>query len=291
MRIESEQVAVVTGAARGIGRAIAAELAGRGLSVVVADLREDDLRAVVDELTALGGGAVVPATVDVGDADAMTALAQRVQERFGRVDLVVNNAGIAPSDGNPLWEADLAQWRRVVDVNLFGMLHGVRAFVPHLVAAGRGHVVNVASLAGLIGTPLSASYGTSKHAAVALSEALWAELEMMRIPVGVTVVCPGFVRTPMVEETRAMTRRPEWADRLGADAAAVLDSIEETMKDMIEPEEAARRILAAVENDVLHALPTGDVADGARARAQRVLDAIDAANTWGEPATGGEPPR
>ncbi|MBA8826439.1 NAD(P)-dependent dehydrogenase (short-subunit alcohol dehydrogenase family) [Saccharopolyspora lacisalsi] len=279
MLVESGQVAVVTGAARGIGRAIATELASRGVSVVIVDLRAEPLGAVAEELAAAGDGAVVPATVDVADAEAMTALAQRVQERFGRIDLVINNAGIAPNDGKPMWEADLAQWRRVVDVNLFGMLHGIRAFVPHLVAAGRGHVVNIASLAGLSGTPLSASYGTSKHAAVALSEMLLAELELMGLPIGVTVVCPGFVRTPMVEENRDMTRGPEWADRLGADATALLESIEETMKDMLEPDEAARRVLAAVEAGALHTLPTGDVADGARTRTRRVLDAIEASGS------------
>lgn len=277
MLIEPGQVAVVTGAARGIGRAIATELVSRGVSVVIADLRAESLGAVAEELAAVGDGVVMPVTVDVTDAEAMTALAQRVQERFGRIDLVVNNAGIAPNDGRPMWEADLVQWRRVVDVNLFGMLHGVRAFVPHLVEVGRGHVVNIASLAGLSGTPLSASYGTSKHAAVALSETLSAELELMGSPIGVTVVCPGFVRTPMVEETREMTRDPEWADRFGGDATALLESIEETMKGMLEPDEAARRVLAAVEAGALHALPTGDVADGARTRTRRVLDAIEAA--------------
>lgn len=277
MRIEPGQVAVVTGAGQGLGRAIATELAGRGVSVMLADLLEDSVRSAADELADAGGGTITAAVLDVSDADAVASLAQRVMDRFGRVDLVVNNAGIVPTDGKPLWEADLAQWRRVVDVNLFGVLHGIRAFVPHLVAAGRGHVVNIASLAGLLaGTPLSASYGTSKHAVVATSEALRAELDMMELPIGVTVVCPGFVRTPMAESTWDMTRTQELADRLGTNADAILESIAETMRDMLEPDEAARRILTAVETDVLHALPSGDIADGARTRAQRILDAIDA---------------
>ena len=275
MRIESGQVAVVTGAAGGIGRAIAAELVDRGVSVVLADVREDSVRSLVDELAA-AGGELLPAAVDVTDAEAMAALAQRVREHFGRIDLVFNNAGIAPHEGKPLWEADLTHWRQVVDVNLFGVLHGIRAFVPHLVAAGRGHVINTASIAGLAGTPFSTSYGASKHAVVATSEALRVELDMMGLPIGVTVVCPGFVRTPMVEGTWDMTEQQEWADRLGTNAATVRASVEETMKDMLEPDEAARRILTAVENDVLHALPNGDVADGVRTRAQSILDAVDA---------------
>ncbi|GAB3290747.1 SDR family oxidoreductase [Parasphingorhabdus pacifica] len=277
MRIEAGQVAVVTGAAGGIGCAIATELAGRGVSVVAVDVREDEVRSAVDELVASGGdGEFLPAAVDVTDAEAMAALAQRVMEHFGRIDLVFNNAGIAPHEGKPLWEADPDQWRRVVDVNLFGVLHGIRAFVPHLVAAGRGHVINTASIAGLAGTPFSASYGASKHAVVATSEALRAELDMTGLPIGVTVVCPGFVRTPMVEGTWDMTQQQEWLDKLGTDAETILESINETMKDMLEPAEAARRVLTAVENDVLHSLPCGDVADGARTRAQNILDVIDA---------------
>jgi NAD(P)-dependent dehydrogenase (short-subunit alcohol dehydrogenase family) len=275
MIIEAGQAAVVTGAAQGLGRAIAAELAGRGVSVMLADLQEEAVHRAAEEIGA-EGGTVVPSVVDVGDAEAVAGLAERALQRLGRIDLVVNNAGIVPRDAKPLWEADLSQWRRVVEVNLFGVLYGVRAFVPHLLAARRGHVVNIASLAGLGATPLSASYGISKHAVVALSEALRAELDMLGHPIGVTVVCPGFIRTPMVEGLREMTATPDWVQQLGDDAAKVLDMIKQTMQDMLEPDEAARRILTAVEADLLHALPSGDVADGARTRAQTILDALDA---------------
>ncbi len=273
MRIESGQVAVVTGAASGIGRAIATELVGRGVSVALADVHEEGVRSLADEL-ATNGVELLPAAVDVTDAEKMHTLAQRVLDHFGRIDLVFNNAGIAPLEGAPLWETDLAQWRRVVDVNLFGVLHGIRAFVPHLVAAGRGHVINTASIAGLAGTPFSTSYGASKHAVVATSEALRIELDIMGLPIGVTVVCPGFVRTPMVDGTWDDTEKQEWTERLGSNADTVLASIEKTMTDMLEPAEAARRILTAVENDLLHALPSGDVADGARTRAQSILDLV-----------------
>ncbi len=278
MQIESGQVAVVTGAAQGLGRAIAAELVQREVSVVLVDVGHAAVEQTAAELAA-GGGVTMPVGVDVTDAAALAALAERVLERFGRIDLVVNNAGIAPSDGKPLWEVDLADWRRVLDVDLFGVLHGVRAFVPHLVAAGRGHVVNIASIAGLAATPLATSYSTAKHGVVALSEALHTELGMTRLPIGVTAVCPGFVRTPMAEGTvESISGSQEWTDRLGAEAPAALAAIEETMRDMLEPEEAARRVLAAVEADQLHALPSGDVQDGARSRTQRVLDAIDASS-------------
>lgn len=275
MIIDAGQVAVVTGAAQGLGRAIAAELAGRGVSVVMADLQEGAVHRAAREIGA-DGGTVLPSVVDVADADAVADLAELSLQRFGRIDVVVNNAGIAPREGTPLWESDLAQWRRIVEVNLLGVLHGVRAFVPHLVAAGRGHVVNVASLAGLAGTPLSASYGVTKHGVVALSEALRAEFDMLGHPIGVTVVCPGFVRTPMVDGMRELTGAQDWVELLGSGAAEVIEAIRQTMSDMLEPTEAATRILGAVEADRLHALPSGDIADGARTRVQIILDALDA---------------
>lgn len=274
MRVESGQVAVVTGAARGLGRGLAGELVRRGASVVLADLQEEAAQEAARELAG-EGAEVESAVVDVADPDAMHALARRVLDRFGRLDLVVNNAGVVPSGAKPMWEADLQEWRRTVDVNLFGVLHGVRAFVPHLVAAGRGHVINIASLAGLAGTPLTASYGATKHAVVALSEMLEAELAMKGLSIGVSVVCPGFVRTSMTEGMQDASAMQEWAEQMGTSGSELIGMIEETAKDMLEPDEAARRILEAAESGALHVLPSGDVADGAWNRARRVLDALE----------------
>lgn len=274
MRVESGQVAVVTGAARGLGRGLAGELVRRGASVVLADLQEEAVQEAARELAG-EGAEVESAVVDVADPDAMHALARRVLDRFGRLDLVVNNAGVVPSGAKPMWEADLQEWRRTVDVNLFGVLHGVRAFVPHLVAADRGHVINIASLAGLAGTPLTASYGATKHAVVALSEMLEAELAMKGLSIGVSVVCPGFVRTSMTEGMQDASAMQEWAEQMGTSGSELIGMMEETAKDMLEPDEAARRILEAAESGALHVLPSGDVADGAWNRARRVLDALE----------------
>jgi NAD(P)-dependent dehydrogenase (short-subunit alcohol dehydrogenase family) len=242
--------------------------------VVLADLQEEAAQEAARELAG-EGAEVESAVVDVADPDAMHALARRVLDRFGRLDLVVNNAGVVPSGAKPMWEADLQEWRRTVDVNLFGVLHGVRAFVPHLVAAGRGHVINIASLAGLAGTPLTASYGATKHAVVALSEMLEAELAMKGLSIGVSVVCPGFVRTSMTEGMQDASAMQEWAEQMGTSGSELIGMIEETAKDMLEPDEAARRILEAAESGALHVLPSGDVADGAWNRARRVLDALE----------------
>lgn len=271
MRIEGGHAAVVTGAGSGLGRALALELAGRGVQVVLADLDEHGLAATAANVESAGVQALSE-QVDVTDAEALAALAERALAATGRIDLVVNNAGISPTEPAPMWELDLAAWRRVVEVNLFGVLHGIRAFTPHLVAAGRGHVVNIASLAGLISTPWSSAYSTSKHAVVAASETLRAELDIAGAQVGVTAVCPGFVRTPMVERMRQQLDSPAWRERFGEQVRqAALDSLE----DVLEPEEAARRVLAAVEADQLHALPNGDAHGGARARAERILRAVE----------------
>ena len=271
MRIEGGQAAVVTGAGSGLGRALALELAGRGVQVVLADRDEQGLAVTAAGVESAGTRAL-PELVDVTDAAAVTALAERALAATGRVDLVVNNAGITPADPAPMWELDLAEWRRVVEVNLFGVMHGIRAFTPHLIAAGRGHVVNIASLAGLISTPWSSAYGISKHGVVAASETLRAELDIAGSPVGVTAVCPGFVRTPMVDRMREQLDSPAWRERLGEQVRqAALDSLD----DVLEPDEAARRVLAAVEADQLHALPNGDAHGGARARAERILRAVE----------------
>lgn len=280
MIIEAGQVAVVTGAAQGLGRALAAGLLDRGVSVALADTAQERLRDTAEAFTARGGQ-VLPVVTDVADAAAVGALASRTLEHFGRVDLVVNNAGITAHHVRPLWQADLEDWRRVLAVNLLGAVHGIRAFVPHLVAAGAGHVVNIASLAGLMAVPFGSAYCASKHAVVAVSETLRAELDMMRLPIGVTVVCPGYVRTPMTEGMVTLLQAGDdmqLAERLPAGFST--EQVEqvrarlEGMVTMMEPDVAAERIIAAVEADRLYALTHGDVEDSVRRRVEGILAAL-----------------
>ncbi|MGB6163262.1 MAG: SDR family NAD(P)-dependent oxidoreductase [Pseudonocardiaceae bacterium] len=211
MIIEAGQVAVVTGAAQRLGRALAAGLVDRGVSVALADTAQERLHDTAEAFTARGGQ-VLPVVTDVSDATAVGALASRTLEHFGRVDVVVNNAGIAVANGRPLWQTDPQDWQRVLAVNLLGVVHGIQAFVPHLVTAGAGHVVNIASLAGLLASPFGSAYCASKHAVVAVSETLRAELDMLGLSIGVTVACPGYLRTPLAERILAAVE----ADRLYA---------------------------------------------------------------------------
>jgi len=180
--------AVVTGAASGIGRALAHALHDRGARIVLADRDRDALEVVAGELHA-------PAVcMDVTRADDYERLAQAA----GPVDLVCLNAGISIAHGGPVWETPAAQWQRVMDVNLGGLVHGLRTFVPRLLATERrGHVLVTASLAGLLTWPGGGAYAASKHAAVAVAEQ--AALALAGTAVSVTVLCPALVRTRMSE--------------------------------------------------------------------------------------------
>ncbi|MGH3820073.1 MAG: SDR family NAD(P)-dependent oxidoreductase [Pseudonocardiaceae bacterium] len=251
MIIGTGQVAVVTGAAQGLGRALAAGLIDRGVSVVLADTATERLHTTAEAFTARGGR-VLPVITDVSDPVAVDALASRTLAHFSRVDMVVNNAGIATSGRQPLWQTDPQGWQRVLGVNLCGVVHGIQSFVPHLVTADAGHVVNIASVAGLMAVPFRSAYCASKHAVVAISETLRTELAAIKLPIGVTVACPAYVRTPLAE---GMSTR--------------------MTSTIMEPEAAAERILAAVDTHRFYALTHGDVEDRVRRRAEGILAALD----------------
>jgi NAD(P)-dependent dehydrogenase (short-subunit alcohol dehydrogenase family) len=194
-------VAVVTGAASGIGLALARRFAGESMSVVMADVEEGTLRASADSVRALGPGDVEAVRCDVSDAASVDALAARTLERFGGVHVVCNNAGVVTLGST--WEQSAADWRWVLDVDFWGVVHGVRTFVPILLRQGvPGHVVNTASIAGLVPSPTIAPYNAAKAAVVAISETLDMELRAQGAPIGVSVLCPGVVPTRIAESGR-----------------------------------------------------------------------------------------
>jgi NAD(P)-dependent dehydrogenase (short-subunit alcohol dehydrogenase family) len=190
------RIAIITGAASGIGRALAGALAARGDTVVLADVDGDGAERAARELARQGPGTATAAAVDVRDASAVQALVDVTRDRHGRLDVMVNNAGIGV--GGEARELLLAHWDRVIDVNLRGVVHGVHAAYPVMIEQGSGHIVNTASLAGLVPSPLLTPYAMTKHAVVGLSLSLRAEAAAYGVRV--TVVCPGVVDTPILDK-------------------------------------------------------------------------------------------
>jgi NAD(P)-dependent dehydrogenase (short-subunit alcohol dehydrogenase family) len=201
------KVAVVTGGASGIGLALARRFGAEGMKVVIADVEVDALDVAAKELVdELGEGNVAALPTDVRDPEAVEALAATTFERFGTAHVVCNNAGVAV--GGFSWEVPADRWRWIVDVNLMGVVNGIRAFVPRLIEQGEGHVVNTASIAGMVTSPLMSPYLATKHAVVAVSESLHFDLQVTGHggEVGVSVLCPEWVRTRIATAER---NRPE----------------------------------------------------------------------------------
>ncbi len=191
----SGRVAVVTGAASGIGLAIVEALIGEGMRVVMADVDEAQLAEHAVRLRELGGD-VLAAVADVRDAGALDGVGRAAVERFGGLHVAVNNAGIV--NGGNSWEIPLDEWHRVLDVDLWGVIHGIRSFVPLILDTGQeGHVVNVASMAAVLPLARLGPYTVAKHGVLALSDVVRAEFEAMGAPIGVSVVMPGMIRTAM----------------------------------------------------------------------------------------------
>ena len=200
MKTFQGKVAVITGAASGIGRALAEHCAREGMKVVLADVEEQALLQVSRELTAQGAQTLAVQT-DVSQAAAVERLAQQAFETYSEVHLLFNNAGVGA--GKTAWESTLADWEWVLGVNLWGVIHGIRSFVPRLLEQrAESYIVNTSSMAGLTSSPGLSVYMASKHAVVSLSETLYHELTLRDASIGVSVLCPGFVKTRIQDAER-----------------------------------------------------------------------------------------
>jgi NAD(P)-dependent dehydrogenase (short-subunit alcohol dehydrogenase family) len=251
------KVAVITGGASGIGRAVADQAAAEGMKIVLGDIEEGPLKEAVNELTGQGAEALGVVT-DVADAASVRALRDQALDRFGAVHLVHNNAGIGL--GGPIWEVSEEDWRWILGVNLWGVINGVATFVPTLIEQGEGHVVNTASVAGLIAAPFLGPYNATKQAVVAISETLFKDLQAVGAPIGVSVLCPGFVRTRIAESER---NRPHWApDRDVAGAAELRGAVQSMVDGGIAPSTVAERVIDAVRTDTFYILTHPEL-DGA----------------------------
>jgi NAD(P)-dependent dehydrogenase (short-subunit alcohol dehydrogenase family) len=257
MQLEAGKVAVVTGGASGIGLALADRFAGAGMRVVLADVDEPGLEAAAAQIGAHGVDTLTVRT-DVSDEGAVQRLAEKTVERFGGAHLVCNNAGIA-AKGDP-WFGPLSSWTWTIGVNLWGVIHGVRAFLPVLTESGGGHIVNTASMAGLM-PGAAAPYDATKHAVVALSEDLYLNLRVAGLPIGVSVLCPGWVRT------RIATSERNFPAELGEPAAPVAGAemmyevLERVIDEGMPPAVVADLVAAAVEEQRFWVLPHPDFVD------------------------------
>lgn len=264
------KVAVVTGAGSGIGRALAQRFAAEGMRVALADV---DTGALGDT-----GRLLVEAGVDPGDVLAqptdvrleaeVDALADRVFEEWGQVDVLCNNAGVFV--GGFLWERPAADLEFVLGVNLWGILHGIRAFVPRMIAQGTpGHVVDTCSVAGLLGSPYAGPYGISKFAALAATETLAADLAAVGSEIKVTALCPGMVRTGIAEDVDAH-RPAELRTESTDDQAFVNEALVEVTRQGIDPSEVARMVVDAIRDGTFLLLTHAHHAQPLRDRAEEL---------------------
>ncbi len=258
MRDFSGKVGVVTGAARGIGHAVARALAQRGVTVVLSDVAAAQPAHVAAALHDARTEAV-GVVCDVTDADSVGQLAELTMERFGRVDLLCNNAGVV--SGGPTWEIPLEEWNRVLGVNLWGAIHCIHAFVPLMIGNEfGGHVVNVASMAAVTPVRGIAPYNVSKHGLFALSETLHADLRAAGSGIGVTVVMPGRVATSL----GSPSGEPDPVADPGNEATAADAGVLTT-------DAVADQIVGAVERDQLYLFTHGDSIEYTAAHFSRIL--------------------
>ncbi|MCE5291512.1 MAG: SDR family NAD(P)-dependent oxidoreductase [Nocardiaceae bacterium] len=237
----AHKVAVVTGAGSGIGRALALELAARGARLSICDVDADGLAATAEQV-ASRGAPVHTASVDVSDREAVNAYAASVVEHYGEVDIVINNAGIA-GDVGPFVDADLETFGKVLGVNLWGVIHGTKAFLPHLIASGDGHLVNMSSVSGIVAQPMGSAYCTSKFAVRGFTEAVAVDLLLAGHPVKVTVIHPAGVATRLASSALERARSSGLA--VTRDLERRVATYNEKLLTM-PPEKAARIILDGV---------------------------------------------
>lgn len=247
------RVAVVTGAASGIGKALCERFAREGMRIVMADVEHERLKHAAGEIESLGAEVLFLRT-DVSRADDLSQLRDAALERFGVVHVLCNNAGVFA--GGLSWDAIATDWEWVMGVNLYGILHGIRAFVPHMLEHGEpGHVVNTCSMAGLINMPLSGAYSVSKHAALSLTETLYHELRIKQSKIGVSALCPELIRTRIGHSERnrpAHLKRPEGAGT--PEQTLVEQAIKSSTEGGIEPSVMAERVVRGIRDDRFYLL-------------------------------------
>jgi NAD(P)-dependent dehydrogenase (short-subunit alcohol dehydrogenase family) len=270
-------VAVVTGAGSGMGRAFATRFAAAGASVVLADVQQDALDETVAAL-ASDGGDVLGVLTDVSQESAVQALASATLERFGAVHILMNNAGVEGFLDGPIWTATRKDWDWTLGVNLMGVVHGIRTFVPIMLEQNvPAHIVNTASMTSLV--RVRNIYGVSKHAVLALTEMLAEQLHALSAPIGVSALVPGTIATNLFRGTR---NRPaallnESGPVMSEAGAQVRDTFHELLSKGMPPDEVAEMVFDAITTGTFYVLTDSDWDDRIR---QRTDDILERRNPW-----------
>ncbi len=276
MKDFANKVAVVTGAASGIGRGIAEHCAREGMKIVLADIEES---ALTEAATALRtqGATVLAVPTDVSRPGDLDALARKTLDAFGAVHLLVNNAGV--SAGRSAWESTLADWQWVIAVNLWGVIYGIRAFVPIMLGQNvEAHVVNVASVAGLLPMHPSAPYEVTKHAVVALSENTYYALKLQNAKVRVSVLCPGWVRTRVMDSQRnrpADLQNPPELEQITPEFEAVLQYYRGQIEAGLDPAVVAQMVFDGIRAERFYIVTTTDFNAVIQARMESIVQRRD----------------
>ena len=284
MELGAGKIAVVTGAGSGIGFALANALASAGCSIVLADVQDDALERATAAIGELGVETLAVRT-DVSKVDQVEALAQATLDRFGAVHVVCNNAGVA-GGGDP-WLGPIDGWEWTMGVNFWGVVYGMRTFLPHIVLAGGGHIVNTASMAGLY-PGFAPAYDASKHAVVAVTESLYHNMQMAGLPVGVSCLCPGWVKTGIMDSDRNWPA--EFGPRPEIDPIAKItrDYVQRAIDEGTQPAAIADLVVDAITSDRYWVLPHPEFLDIAM---QRFLSIGEGLNPSAPEETPGMPPR
>ena len=266
-----DRVAVVTGAASGIGLALAERFASEGMKVVMADIEKTALASAADGLRQTGA-TVLATEVDVSRPDHVDRLAQETYQAFGAAHVVCNNAGVAVLGA--VHEHTLADWQWVINVNLWGVIHGVRAFVPRMLAGGdEGHIVNTASMAGLTTSPFMSVYDVTKHGVVALSESMYKEFVVTGAPIGVSVVCPGLINTNIMRSARNRPENLAEAGKQGPMTQAFGQALAERLVGGYPPSAVAEQVVRGIHEGRFYVVPAQpEVKSGIAVRAQDLIE-------------------
>src|SRR5204862_1247238 len=269
MKMLEGKVAAVTGAASGLGRAMALAFAGEGMHAALADVDEPGLKSTLNEVQSRGVRAFAM-RVDVSRYQEVESFCSKAIAQFGATDVVCNNAGVSPLGA--VWENTLADWQWILGVNLWGVIHGVRAFVPRLLAQGEGHVVNTASVAGLISPPGMGAYNVTKHAVVALSESLYHDLRLRGSPVGVSVLCPAYVPTGISDSERNRPKELQNSSKKSSQQEMLAQHLKKAVSSgKLTADDVARAVVAAIKENRFYILTHPRIKGAIQARMEDVL--------------------